>query len=108
MLLLLGMCRGRAFPLPSFALGFLRRSLGLWLLLFVLKQLRKHLLKDVDRFLLSMNHIELLPLGLSLKLKRLAISSGVLAIYAKASFSTEDFEACDSAMAESNSLNSIP
>jgi len=40
--------------------------------------------------------------------KRLAISSGVLAIYTKASFSTEDFEACDSAMTECDSLTSIP
>jgi len=40
--------------------------------------------------------------------KRLAISSGVLIIYAKASFSTEKFKACDSAMVKYDSLTSMP
>jgi len=40
--------------------------------------------------------------------KRLTISSRILAIYAKASFSIEEFEACDSAMAECDSLTSMP
>ena len=56
-------------PFLLFALGLLRRSLDLQLLLFVLKKLQKHLLKGVDRFLLSMNHIELLPLDLGLLFK---------------------------------------
>ena len=60
MLLLLSMCRRRAFPFLLFAFGLLGRSVGLRFLLFVLKQLRKHLLEAVDRFLLSANHIELL------------------------------------------------
>jgi len=78
------------------------------LLLFILKQLRKHLLEAVDRFLLS-------PIILSCSLwawtccsKRLAISSGVLVIYAKVSFSTEEFKAYDSVMAECDSLTSMP
>jgi len=40
--------------------------------------------------------------------KCLAISSGVLVIYTKASFSTEEFEACDSIMVECDSLTSMP
>jgi len=58
--------------------------------------------------LFGANHIELFPLAWIYCSKRLAISSGVLAIYAKASFSTKEFEACDSAMTEYNSLTSMP
>jgi len=69
LLLLLSMRRRQAFPFLPFAFGFLGRSIGLRLLLFVLKQLRKYLLEAVDRFLLNTNHIELLPLGPGLLLK---------------------------------------
>jgi len=68
MLLLLSMCRRRAFPFLPFALGLLGRSLDLRLLL-ALKQSRKDLLEGVDRFLLGTNHIELFPLGLGLLFK---------------------------------------
>jgi len=40
--------------------------------------------------------------------KRLAVSSRVFVMYAKASFFIEEFEACDSAMAECDSLTSMP
>jgi len=57
------------FSFLPFAFGLFGRRLGLKLLLFILKQLRKHLLEAVDRFLLSTNHIELLSLGLGLLFK---------------------------------------
>jgi len=54
---------------PSFLL-----SLNFWkescpLVSFLLKQLWEHLLKSVDRFLLSLNHIKLFPLNSVLLLK---------------------------------------
>jgi len=58
--------------------------------------------------LLGANHIELFPLGLGLLFKAPVIFSGVLIIYVKASFSTEEFEACDSTMAECDSLTLMP
>ena len=91
-----------------FTLGLHRRSLGLWLLLFVLNQLWKHLLEGVDRFLLSMNHIKLLPLDLGLLFKVLGHFFSSSCHIAKASFSMEEFEACDSVMAECALLTSMP
>jgi len=108
MLLLLSMCRRRAFPFLPFAFGLLGKRLGLRLLLFVLKQLRKYLLEAVDRFLLSTNHIELLSLDLGLLLKASGHFFRSVCHVAMASFSTEEFEACDSVMEECNSLTSIP
>jgi len=64
--LLLSMRRRRALPFLPFA--FLRRSFG-FRLLPTCKQLWKHLLEGVDRFLLGANHIELFPLGLGLLFK---------------------------------------
>ena len=59
------------FPSFCLPLDFLEGVLALGFFFFVLKQLRKHLLEAVDRFLLSTNHIELLPLGLGLLFKAL-------------------------------------
>jgi len=53
------------FPSFHLPLDFLEGVLALGFF-FILKQLQKHLLEIVDRFLLSMNHIEFLPLGLDL------------------------------------------
>jgi len=107
-LLLLSICRRRAFPFLPFAFGLLGRRLGLRLLFFVLKQLRKHLLEAVDRFLLSTNHIELLPLGLGLLLKASGHFFRSACHICKAFLSTKEFKACDSAMAECDSLTLMP
>ena len=107
MLLLLSMCRRRSFPFLPFALGLLGRSLGLWLLFLILKQLRKHLLEAVNRFLLGANH-KLFPLNLGLLFKAPGHFFRNLCHIREASFSTEEFEACDSAMQSVTHLLQCP
>jgi len=61
MLFILSICIRWALPFLPFALGLLGRSSALRFL-FLFKQLWQHLLKGIDRFLLSSNHIKLFPL----------------------------------------------
>jgi len=107
-LLLLSMCRTWAFPFLLFAFRLLGRSPGFGLLLLFSSNYESIWLRlSIDScwawiisscFLWTWAYCS----------KRLAISSRVLSIHAKASFSHEEFEACDFAMTECDSLTSMP